>query len=110
MAMTESKERKVKHQVEEAKKAGRKSRDLTSRDLTIRLKNMILSVDGDYDTKSITHFVDNELFAVDSKALRGYMNEVVPDIDLTYEFISEESGERRDMLLPMDVGFFWPKS
>ena len=110
MAMTESKERKVKHQVEEAKKAGRKSRDLTSRDLTIRLKNMILSVDGDYDTKSINHFVDNELFAVDSKALRGYMNEVVPDIDLTYEFISEESGERRDMLLPMDVGFFWPKS
>lgn len=110
MAMTESKERKVKHQVEDAKKAGRKSRDLTSRDLTIRLKNMILSVDGDYDTKSINHFVDNELFAVDSKALRGYMNEVVPDIDLTYEFISEESGERRDMLLPMDVGFFWPKS
>ena len=110
MAMTESKERKIKHQIEEAKKAGRKMRDLTSKDLTIRLKNMIVSVDGDYDVKSINHFVDNELFAVDSKALRGYINTVVPDIDLTYEFISEETGERREMLLPMDVGFFWPRS
>lgn len=110
MAMTESKERKIKHQIEEAKKAGRKMRDLTSKDLTIRLKNMIVSVDGDYDVKSINHFVDNELFAVDSKALRGYINTVVPDIDLTYEFVSEETGERREMLLPMDVGFFWPKS
>tara|TARA_B110000858_G_scaffold185144_1_gene227050 strand:- start:331 stop:1212 length:882 start_codon:yes stop_codon:yes gene_type:complete len=110
MALTESKERKVKHQIEEAKKAGRKMRDITSKDLTIRLKNMILSVDGDYSVTTVNHFVDNELFAVDSKAFRAYMNSVVPDIDLNYEFISEETGERREMLLPMDVGFFWPKS
>ena len=110
IAMTESKERKVKHQIEAAKIAGRKIKDLTSKDLTIRLKNMILSVDGDYDQTMINQFVDNELFAVDSKALRTHMNTVVPDIDLNYEFISEETGERRDMLLPMEVGFFWPKS
>jgi hypothetical protein len=110
IAMTESKERKVKHQIEAAQKAGRKIKDLTSKDLTIRLKNMILSVDGEYDQTVINQFVDNELFAVDSKALRAHMNSVVPDIDLNYEFISEETGERRDMLLPMEVGFFWPKS
>jgi len=110
MAMTESKDRKVKHQIEALNKAARKSRDLTSKDLTTRLKNMILSIDGEYEQEAITHFVDNELFAVDSKALRGEMNSVVPDIDLNYEFISEETGEGRDMLLPMDVGFFWPKS
>ena len=110
IAMTESKERKVKHQIEAAEKAGRKLKDLTSKDLTIRLKNMILSVDGDYEQTEINRFVDNELFAVDSKALRAHMNSVVPDIDLIYEFISEETGERRDMLLPMEVGFFWPKS
>ena len=110
MAMTESKERRVKHQVEELKKANRKLNDDTSRELTTRLKTMILSVDGDSEQKTINHFVDNELFAVDSKALRGYINEVVPDIDLTWEFVSEETGERREMLLPMDVTFFWPKS
>lgn len=109
-ALTESKERKIKHQIEEAKKAGRKLKDETSKDLTIRLKNMILSVDGEYDQKIINNFVDNELFAIDSKDLRRYMNEVTPDIDLTWEFVSEETGERREMLLPMDVGFFWPNS
>jgi hypothetical protein len=110
MAMTESKERRVKHQVEELNKANRKLKDETSRELTTRLKTMILSVDGDSDAKTISHFVDNELFAVDSKALRNYINEVVPDIDLNWEFISEETGERRLMILPMDTSFFWPNS
>ena len=110
MAMTESKERRVKHQVEELNKANRKLKDETSRELTTRLKTMILSVDSDTDPKSISHFVDNELFAVDSKALRNYINEVVPDIDLNWEFISEETGERREMILPMDASFFWPNS
>ena len=108
MAMTESRERKVKHQVEAQKKANRKLKDMTSRELTTRMKNMILSVDGSDEQKDINHFVDNELFAVDSKALRAYINESVPDIDLTFEFVSEETGEEREMQLPMDVGFFWP--
>jgi hypothetical protein len=108
MAMTESKERKVKHQIEELKKAGRKLNDETSKELTTRLKTIILSVDGDYEQKTISHFVDNELLAVDSKALRAHINTVIPDIDLTYEFVSEETGARREMTLPMDVTFFWP--
>ena len=71
---------------------------------------MILSVDGESDTATINSFVDNELFAMDSQSLRAYINEVVPDMDLNYEFISEETGEGREMLLPMDVTFFWPSS
>lgn len=108
MAMTESKERKVKHQIEELKKAGRKLNDETSKELTTRLKTIILSVDSDYEQKTISHFVDNELLAIDSKALRTHINTVIPDIDLTYEFVSEETGARREMILPMDVTFFWP--
>ena len=71
---------------------------------------MILSVDDESEQRVINNFVDNELFAVDSQSLRAYINEVVPDINMTYEFISEETGERRDMLLPMDVSFFWPSN
>lgn len=109
MALTESKERKVKHDLEAIEKASRRTNDKTSRDLTTRLKNIILSVDGDLDQNVINNFVDNELFAVDSKALRAYINEVTPDIDLSWEFISEETGQRRSMTLPMGVGFFWPE-
>jgi len=109
-ALTESKERKIKHQLEDSKKAARRMKDTTDRQLTTRLKNTITSIDGETDQKMINEFVDNELFAVDSRALRAHINTVVPDIDLTYEFVSEETGERREMLLPMDLGFFWPQS
>jgi len=109
-ALSESKERKIKHQLEDSKKAARRMKDTTDRQLTTRLKNTILSVDGETDQNVINNFVDNELFAVDSRSLRAHINSVLPDIDMTYEFISEETGERRDMQLPLDVGFFWPKS
>tara|TARA_R110001606_G_scaffold236156_1_gene384027 strand:- start:214 stop:1098 length:885 start_codon:yes stop_codon:yes gene_type:complete len=109
-ALTESKERKIKHQLEAQRKASRKLNDKTDKQLTIRLKNTIVSVDGDAEQTTINHFVENELFAADSRALRTHINKVVPDVDLTYEFISDETGEGRDMLLPMGLGFFWPQS
>ena len=111
MSLTESKERYIKHKLEEQEKSNRKlKRDEASRELTTRLKVAILSVDGVYDQKEIDHFVDNELFAVDSRALRNHMSEVMPDIDLTWEFISEESGRSQTMALPIGVGFFWPQA
>jgi hypothetical protein len=108
MIMTESKDRKVKHRLEEIKKANRKLKVETMPELTTRLKETILSVDGDHDQNTINNFVDNELFAADSRAFRSYVKEVSPDIDLTWEFISEEAGERREMSLPIDLTFFWP--
>lgn len=110
MVMTELVDKRIKKQNDAIIKRNRKLKDSTSRELTTRLKNIILSVDDDYEQKVINHFVDNELFALDSKALRTFVNDVTPDIDLTYEFVSEQTGERRDMLLPMGTSFFWPKT
>ena len=108
--LTESKERKVKHELESAKKQSKKMGDVTSKELTTRLKNMIVSVEGESDRNVINRFVDNELFAQDSKALRSYIKEVGPDIDLTWEFISDDTGDRKEMSMPMDTNFFWPES
>ena len=102
---TEASEKYVKRQLDISKK----SKDKTSRELTTRLKSVIISVDGEVDKKYISDFVDNELFALDSKSLRKYIKEVSPDIDLTYEFISDETGERREMGMPMGASFFWPE-
>jgi hypothetical protein len=110
MALTESKDRKIKHDLEELKRVNKKLKDDVSKELTTRLKTVILSVDGEYNQQKINHFVDNELFALDSRELRKYINEVTPDVDLTYEFISDETGERREINLPMDVSFFWPST
>ena len=111
MSLTESKERLIKHKLEEQLKANRKlKRDEASRELTTRLKVAILSIDDSYEPKDVDNFVDNELFAVDSRALRNYMSEVMPDIDLSWELISEETGRTQDMTLPIGVGFFWPQT
>jgi len=111
MSLSESKERLIKHKLEEQKKANRKlKKDEASRELTTRLKVAILSIDDSYEIKDVENFVDNELFAVDSRALRNYMAEVMPDIDLTWEFISEETGRAEEMTLPIGVGFFWPQA
>jgi hypothetical protein len=78
--------------------------------LTTRLKHMILSVDGEYGRPAINNFVDNELFAVDSRAFRSHIKETSPDVDMTFTFISETTGEALELAIPMDVSFFWPNS
>ena len=80
------------------------------RELTTRLKNLIVSVDGNADKKYITHFVDNELFAMDSKALRGYIREVAPDAKFEIDFVCTECGHEQEALsFNIDSSFFWPK-
>jgi hypothetical protein len=78
------------------------------RELTTRLKNLILAVDGESGRATINNFVDNELFALDSRALRSYIKEISPDLDMTFTFISDTTGEVKEMDIPMDVSFFWP--
>ena len=78
------------------------------RELTTRLKHLIIAVDGESGRATINNFVDNELFAADSRALRQYIKSISPDLDLTYTFVSDATGEVKEMEIPMGVSFFWP--
>lgn len=80
------------------------------RELSTRLKHLILAIDGQTGRSAINNFVDNELFALDSRALRSYLKEISPDVDMTFTFISDVTGEVKEMDIPMDVSFFWPQS
>ena len=80
------------------------------RELTTRLKNMIIDIDGDSGRATVNNFVDNELFALDSRALRTYIKEISPDLDMTFTFISDTTGEVKEMEIPMNVSFFWPST
>ena len=79
-----------------------------SSEITTRLKKAILSVDGDNSTKRINEFVDNELLSRDSLAFREYLQEITPDVDMSFTFTSEATGEDTTMDIPLDVEFFWP--
>jgi hypothetical protein len=75
-----------------------------SPELSTRLKYLITSVEGKRDKKDIREFVDNYLLAQDSRALREYIREIQPDVDLT--FFPDGSNDR--ISIPIGISFFWP--
>jgi len=76
-------------------------------DISTRLRHTVTEVDGDNKPETITSFTQNML-ARDSIALRKYIQEISPDIDLTSEI--EIGGETVSVSIPLSVEFFWPKS
>ena len=79
-------------------------------EITTRLKKAIVSIDGDTSQKRVNDFVDNELLSRDSLAFREYLIKITPDIDMSFTFTSEATGEDTTMDIPLDVEFFWPAS
>jgi|TARA_B110000977_G_scaffold188399_1_gene256593 hypothetical protein len=79
-----------------------------SAELTTRYRFMILSVDGNSDTQSITSFINNKFITRDTKAFREYIAKITPDINMEFDFEDEQTGETEVRSIPMGVGFFWP--
>ena len=75
--------------------------------LSTTLIHSIVSIDGEESQSAIRKFV-NELLAIDSRAIRGFINMIKPDIDLKCQFIDNETDEPFEMTLPLNVNFFWP--
>jgi len=99
--LTHGDEVKISQELESLKKI---HKDNTP-ELSTRLKYIITSVDNERDKKVVREFVDNYLLARDAKALRSYILEIQPDIDLS--FFPPRSEERR--AIPITINFFWPK-
>lgn len=98
--LTHKDEQNINRELEGLKKINKDS----SPELSTRMKYLITSVEGSRETKDIREFVDNYLLAKDSRALREYIKEVQPDVDLT--FFPDGSSDR----VPVSIGinFFWP--
>lgn len=89
--------------IEQELKGLKKINPNASPELSTRLKYIITSVNGDREKKTIREFVDNQLLARDSRALRQEVKRISPDIDLT---IQGDGGE--DIAIPINLNFFWP--
>jgi len=77
--------------------------------LTTRLKHQIISIDGDTKRASINSFVDNEFLSRDSMAFRTYVNEIMPDVDMTSTYVDSD-GIEKEFTVPMTVTFLWPSA
>ena len=78
-------------------------------ELTTRLKQMILSVDGKTEKNYINNFVDNEFLSRDSYALREYLVDITPDVDMSVK-ITNSIGKEVEVAVPITVRFFWPSA
>jgi hypothetical protein len=79
----------------------------TGTDVTTRFKYMIVEVDGNTDRGVINKFVPNML-AGDTKALRNFFKEISPDMNMTFEFVSEVTGDTEALDIPFGISFFYP--
>ena len=77
-----------------------------SSDVTTRLKHHLVVVDGSTDRNVIKEFIEFNLLAVDSRALRLYIKEISPDINLSTKV--EVNGVEEDIDIPISLNFFWP--
>ena len=73
------------------------------------LKNLIVSIDGNDDTKFINEFVENYLLAKDSLMLRKFIVDVTPDYDLSLDVDVPSQNFFKKIQLPIDIQFFWPR-
>jgi predicted RNA-binding Zn-ribbon protein involved in translation (DUF1610 family) len=97
----------IDKQLDILKKVAKK--DSVDTELTTRLKRLIVSVDGIEEQAYINNFVDNELFAMDSRVLRAQIKDVAPDQPLVFNFECPSCGhEEGDLNFPITSQFFWP--
>lgn len=75
--------------------------------VTSRLEQTIVSVDGVSDQNKINHFVKN-MPALDSRRLRGFIDEHEPGIDMSAWMSCPHCGESSRVSLPIGINFFWP--
>jgi len=79
----------------------------TNPELTTRLKHIILSVDGDVESRTIRQFVDNNLLARDARSFREYVRSVTPEIEIKFDY-EGYNGVEEGATVPIGLNFFWP--
>jgi hypothetical protein len=104
--LTHGDETEITKEVQALERIG-KGKD-TASDVTTRLRYMIVSVDGNSDRGFINKWIMNGFLALDTKAFRKYVREISPDMDSTFQFTSNISGETEALDIPFGINFFYP--
>lgn len=81
---------------------------LGNNELTARIRQSLVSVNGNKDPQYIRKFVETELLSRDSLALRKYIREMTPNIDLTFDFTCSHCANEERVGVPLTAQFFWP--
>jgi hypothetical protein len=106
--LTHNDEQNIDNELKAVKKFTKNKNETA--EVTTRLKYVIKSIDGEEDRAKIKSFVDRELLARDSLAFREFIKGNTPDLDMTFNFESEDTGYEERMTIPLGVDFFYPSN
>ena len=98
---------KIQKDIEAYMKSISKINSQVQSEVTSRYKFIIMSVDGNDEKSYINNFIDNELLAVDSLAIRKHLNEVSPDLDMTIN-VTQPNGVEKEVAVLLTAQFLWP--
>ena len=98
---------KIQKDIEAYMKSISKINSQVQSEVTSRYKFIIMSVDGNDEKSYINNFIDNELLAVDSLALRKHLNEVTPDVDMSVT-VTQPNGVEKEVAVLLTAQFLWP--
>jgi hypothetical protein len=76
--------------------------------LTTLLKYIIIAIDGETDNGKIRKFVDKELLAIDSRAIRTYLKQITPEILMEVDVPDGDSGDTFRCSFDAGLDLFWP--
>jgi len=88
--------------------ATRKKKNLPEAALTDQFRAIIVSVNDNTDPKNIDSLIDN-MPALDSRHLRSFYGDVIPNVDLKQEFECAACDVAEEVVIPFTTEFFWPK-
>ena len=77
------------------------------RNVTLRLKKQILSINNNEESSLINKFVDS-MPVSDTRALRKYISKIEPDIIMKQDFTCSNCGKTEEVDVPITTEFFWP--
>lgn len=100
--LTGQDEKRMLAQLEDARK--RKKPEQT---VTLQLRNMLISVEGDDSPATISYLIEN-IPSADARHLRNAYKLAAPNVDLKQHFECSECNHEQEMEVPLTADFFWP--
>ena len=86
----------------------RRRKKLPEAALTSQLYQIIVSVNGNADRGYIGSFIQH-MPASDSRKLRTTYQKIIPNVDMSHEFVCSQCDHEGEVSVPFGTNFFWPK-
>jgi hypothetical protein len=102
--LTHGDEKAIEQELKGLKKAN------LSAEVTTRLKQTIVAVNGNREKSAVRDFVDNYLLATDTRAFREHVRKIAPDLDLTFTFVGSDGYTQEGVDVPLNLSFFYPST